>query len=746
MKDITSDTVAQHGLTPDEYTKILEILGRPPNITELGIFSVMWSEHCSYKSSKKWLRKLPTSAPCVVCGPGENAGVVDIGDGQLAIFKMESHNHPSYIEPYQGAATGVGGILRDVFTMGARPVANLNALRFGSPDHPRMRHLIAGVVGGIGGYGNCVGVPTVAGECAFHSGYDGNILVNAMTVGVAQSGKIFFSAAAGIGNPIVYVGSKTGRDGIHGATMASAEFSDDSEEKRPTVQVGDPFTEKLLIEACLELMATDAIIAIQDMGAAGLTSSSFEMASKGGLGVEFDLDRVPIREEGMTAYEIMLSESQERMLMVLKPGREAEARAIFEKWELDFAIIGRTTDTGHMVVLQHGETVADLPIDPLVASSPDYDRPWIPTPRSPVIPAASVPPCTDIMAALRRLMSSPDLASKRWVWEQYDHMVMADTVQRPGGAAGVVRVHGTRKGLAVTCDCTPRYCFSDPLQGGRQAVAEAWRNLTAVGAQPLAITDCLNFGNPEKPEIMGQFAGCVTGMSDACVALEFPVVSGNVSFYNETKGVAIPPTPTIGGVGLIQDLERMASIAPRAEGEVLLLVGGPVDGHGGWLGQSLYLREIEGREDGAPPPVDLNAEKRNGDFVRDLIVEGAVATCHDISDGGTLVAVAEMALAGDMGATLETSSLSEALEHPHGWFFGEDQGRYVLSVPQSQADAIQSRAHSADVPIQRIGFTGGQRLTVNQSHSISLSELRELHEAWLPTYMAGRQRGAEGQG
>ncbi len=743
MTDITADTVAQHGLTPEEYAKILEILGRPPNITELGIFSVMWSEHCSYKSSKKWLRELPTSAPWVVCGPGENAGVVDIGDGQVAIFKMESHNHPSYIEPYQGAATGVGGILRDVFTMGARPIANLNALRFGSPDHPKMRHLIAGVVGGIGGYGNCVGVPTVAGECGFHGGYDGNILVNAMTVGVAQSDNIFYSAAAGIGNPIVYVGSKTGRDGIHGATMASAEFTEDTEEKRPTVQVGDPFTEKLLIEACLELMATDAIIAIQDMGAAGLTSSSFEMASKGGLGVEFDLDHVPIREQGMTAYEIMLSESQERMLMVLKPGREAEARAIFEKWELDFAIVGRTTDTRHMVLRQHGDIVADLPIDPLVASSPDYDRPWVATPPSPVIPAAEVPPCTDVMDALRRLMSSPDLASKRWVWEQYDHMVMADTVQRPGGSAGVVRVHGTRKGLAVCCDCTPRYCFSDPRQGGRQAVAEAWRNLTAVGAKPLAITDCLNFGNPEKPEIMGQFAGCITGMADACGALEFPVVSGNVSFYNETNGVAIPPTPAIGGVGLIQDVERMASIALKAEGDILLLVGGPADGQGGWFGQSLYLREIEGREEGAPPPVDLEIEKRNGDFVRDLIADGSVATCDDISDGGLLVAVAEMALAGDRGATLETL---ETWDNLHGWLFGEDQARYILSVPPSQADSIRDRARSANVPVQRIGVTGGRRLTVNPSHSISLSELRELHEGWLPGYMAGQRRGVEEQG
>ncbi|MGE5442125.1 MAG: phosphoribosylformylglycinamidine synthase subunit PurL, partial [Bacteroidota bacterium] len=700
MTENTPEIVAQHGLSPDEYQRILAVLGRAPSVTELGVFSVMWSEHCSYKSSKRWLRRLPTQAPWVIRGPGENAGVVDIGDGQAAIFKMESHNHPSYIEPYQGAATGVGGILRDVFTMGARPIANLDSLRFGDPAHPKTRHLVAGVVGGIGGYGNCVGVPTVAGECTFHRGYDGNILVNAMTVGLARTDRIFYSAAAGPGNPLVYIGSKTGRDGIHGATMASAEFSAETEAKRPTVQIGDPFTEKLLIEACLELMATDAIIAIQDMGAAGLTSSSFEMASKGGVGVELDLDRVPTRETGMTAYEIMLSESQERMLMVLRPGAEERARAVFAKWELDFAVVGRITDTRHMVVRHHGEVVVDVPIAPLVAAAPEYDRPRRTTPPAPVLDARSLTPLNDPMAALQRLLACPDLASKRWIWEQYDHMVMASTVQRPGGDAAVLRVLGTPKGIAVTADCTPRYCLADPVEGGRQAVAEAWRNLTAVGARPLAITDCLNFGNPEKPEIMGQFASCIEGMAEACRALEFPVVSGNVSFYNETNGAAVPPTPTVGGVGLLSDRSRMATLALKADGEVLLLIGG---GNGaGWLGQSLYLREIEGREEGAPPPVDLAAERRAGDFVRALIEQGRLRTCHDISDGGLLVAIAEMALAGGRGGALEappeaTGALLQA------WLFGEDQGRYVIAVPAVDVPPIAAEAGRAGVPLRRIG-------------------------------------------
>jgi phosphoribosylformylglycinamidine synthase len=692
----------------------------------------MWSEHCSYKSSRVWLKQLPTKAPWVIHGPGENAGVIDIGAGQAAIFKMESHNHPSYIEPYQGAATGVGGILRDVFTMGARPIANLNSLRFGDPSHPKTRHLVAGVVGGIGGYGNCVGVPTVAGECTFHRGYDGNILVNAMTVGIAPADRIFYSAAAGPGNPIVYVGSQTRRDGIHGATMASAEFSEETEAKRATVQIGDPFTEKLLIEACLELMATDAIVAIQDMGAAGLTSSSFEMASKGGVGVELDLDRVPMRETGMTAYEILLSESQERMLMVLRPGREAEARAVFDKWELDFAIVGTITDSRHMVVSRDGEVVVDVPVAPLVAAAPDYDRPHLPTPPQPVLDAAILAVPNDPIAVLVRLLGCPDLADKRWIWEQYDHMVMAATVQRPGGDAAVLRLLGTRKGLAVTSDCTPRYCFAEPREGGRQAVAEAWRNLISVGASPLAITNCLNFGNPEKPEIMGQLAGCIEGMAEACRALDFPVVSGNVSLYNETNGVAIPPTPTIGGVGLLADVDRMATIALKAGDEALLLLGGGNTGDG-WLGQSLYLREIEGREDGAPPPVDLQAHRRTGALLRRLIEDRRVRTCHDVADGGLLVCAAEMVMAGGIGADIHIPEAG----HRHGWLFGEDQGRWLIAVTGRDVTEIEAEARRADVPVRRIGSVGGSRLTVDGVHAISIDELRHAHQRWLPHYMAG---------
>ena len=730
MSGITPEIVAEHGLTPDEYDRVLKIMGRAPNLTELGIFSVMWSEHCSYKSSKFWLKKLPTEAPWVICGPGENAGVIDIGGGKACIFKMESHNHPSFIEPYQGAATGVGGILRDVFTMGARPVANMNALRFGSPDHPKTRHLVDGVVAGIGGYGNCMGIPTVGGETNFDPSYNGNILVNAMTVGIADADKIFYSAAAGIGNPVVYVGSKTGRDGIHGATMASAEFDDDSEEKRPTVQVGDPFTEKLLLEACLELMATDAIVAIQDMGAAGLTSSSVEMSDKGGVGIEFDLDLVPVREEAMTPYEIMLSESQERMLMVLKPGREDMARAIFEKWELDFAVIGTVTDTNRLVLKAGGEVVCDIPVPPLVAEAPEYERPWERTPTSPVLSADDALNGIDMSAtdALSAMMASPDLCSRRWVWEQYDHMVMGDTVQRPGGDAAVVRVHGTNRGLAITTDCTPRYCVADPVDGGRQAVAEAWRNLTAAGAKPLAITDNMNFGNPERPEIMGQFAGCIEGMAEACRALDFPVVSGNVSLYNETSGAGILPTPAIGGVGLIEDVTANMVSPGFADAEEDIVLIGNTAGH---LGRSLLLRQFAGRDDGAPPPVDLAAERRNGDFVRSLIRAGSVTACHDLSDGGLLVALAEMALAGGIGAKLaETPDGLPAL----AWWFGEDQARYVVTT--NAAEALLAEAQAANVPARLVGRTGGTVLTLADGNSIPLTDLRNAHENWLPEYMA----------
>jgi phosphoribosylformylglycinamidine synthase len=731
---ITPEIVADHGLSDEEYSRILKALGREPNLVELGIFSVMWSEHCSYKSSRVHLKRLPTEASWVIQGPGENAGVIDIGDGDAAIFKMESHNHPSYIEPYQGAATGVGGILRDVFTMGARPIANMNALRFGSPDHPKTRHLVAGVVAGIGGYGNCVGVPTVGGEVNFDAAYDGNILVNAMTVGIAKTDKIFYSAATGIGNPIVYVGSKTGRDGIHGATMASADFAEDSEEKRPTVQVGDPFTEKLLIEACLELMATDAIVAIQDMGAAGLTSSSVEMASKGGAGIRLDMNKVPCREEGMTPYEMMLSESQERMLMVLKPGREAEAEAIFRKWELDFAVIGEVTDTGHMVLEFNGEMVCDIPLGPLADEAPCYERPYA-IPKAPE-PLTDIPESTDIAADLLKLMASPNLASRRWVWEQYDQSVGADTVQRPGGDAAVVRVHGSKKALAITTDCTPRYCYADPVEGGKQVVAEAYRNLCAVGAKPLAITNCLNFGNPQRPEIMGQFVGCVEGIAEACRALDFPVVSGNVSLYNETKNedgssLAILPTPAIGGVGLLDDWEKSATIAFKAEGEHLVLIGHS-DSH---AGQSLWLEVVYGRREGTPPPVDLAAEKRVGECIRKLIANGLVTAVHDCSDGGAAVTVAEMALAGNIGMAM---TVVAQIPNPAAILFGEDQGRYVVTT--RDPDRVRAIANDAALFAVPIGTTGGDALVFDLvdrggAQSVTLKDLRAAHEGFFPRLM-----------
>jgi phosphoribosylformylglycinamidine synthase len=738
---ITPETVAEHGFSPEEYDRVLHALGREPNLVELGIFSVMWSEHCSYKSSRFHLKKLPTEAPWVICGPGENAGVIDIGDGQAAIFKMESHNHPSYIEPYQGAATGVGGILRDVFTMGARPIANLNALRFGRPDHPKMRHLIAGVVSGIGGYGNCVGVPTVGGEVNFDPAYDGNILVNAMTVGVANQDKIFYSAATGLGNPIVYVGSKTGRDGIHGATMASADFDENSDEKRPTVQVGDPFTEKLLIEACLELMATDAIVAIQDMGAAGLTSSSVEMASKGGAGIRLDMNKVPCREEGMTPYEMMLSESQERMLMVLKPGREGEAEAIFKKWELDFAVIGEVTDTGHMVLEWNGETVCDIPLGPLADEAPEYDRPHMSLDEykawAQVKPLGDVPESTDIAADLLKLMASPNLASRRWIWEQYDSQVGADTVQRPGGDAAVVRVHGTQKALAITTDCTPRYCYADPYEGGKQAIAEAYRNLCAVGARPLAVTNCLNFGNPQRPEIMAQFVECLRGMGDACRALDFPIVSGNVSLYNESKatggGSAILPTPAIGGVGLLENWEKSATIGFKADGDAIFML--EYTGQSG-LGQSLWLRELRGKSSGFAPSVDLRRERHVGEIVRKLISDGLLNAVHDISDGGLLVALAEMGLSGDKGCLIVDGS-----EAPEFWF-GESQGRYLVTASASNAEMVESRLHELDAGPERIGVVQGSSIKVEKANGsvtaeVPLADLRAAHEGFFPALMQG---------
>ena len=741
---ITPEIVEQHGLSPEEYERVLSGLGREPNLVELGIFSVMWSEHCSYKSSRLHLKKLPTEAPWVICGPGENAGVIDIGDGPdgqklAAIFKMESHNHPSYIEPYQGAATGVGGILRDVFTMGARPVANANALRFGRPDHPKMKHLVQGVVAGIGGYGNCVGVPTVAGETNFDPAYDGNILVNAMTVGVADSDKIFYSAATGVGNPIVYVGSKTGRDGIHGATMASADFGEDTEAKRPTVQVGDPCTEKLLIEACLELMATDAIVAIQDMGAAGLTSSSVEMASKGGAGLLLDMDKVPCREEGMTPYEMMLSESQERMLMVLKPGKEAMAEAIFRKWELDFAVIGEVTDTGRMVLQFGGETVCDIPLGPLADDAPEYDRAYVDAEQyaawAGTEPLENVPECTDVAADLETLMASPALASREWIWRQYDSQVMADTLSRPGGDAAVVRVHGTGKALAISTDCNPRYCFADPREGGKQAVAEAYRNISAVGARPLAVTNCLNFANPQRPEIMAQFVGCVEGMGEACKALDFPVVSGNVSLYNESKatggGSAILPTPAIGGVGMHEDYaSEMIDLAFKQAGEAIVVIGG----ESGHLGQSLWLRELYGREEGSPPPVGLELERRAGKAVRLMVQTKTVTAVHDCSDGGIAVALAEMALAGEIGA--EVACPEGRMLAP--FWFGEDQARYV--VTGADAAAIVEAAEAAGLSATALGRTGGDTLVFRSDageSSLSLADLREANERFFRDWMSG---------
>ncbi|MCJ8141908.1 phosphoribosylformylglycinamidine synthase subunit PurL [Ancylobacter sp. A5.8] len=724
---ITPQLVADHGLKPDEYERILTLIGREPSFTELGIFSAMWNEHCSYKSSRLHLKGLPTKAPWVIQGPGENAGVIDIGDGQAAVFKMESHNHPSYIEPYQGAGTGVGGILRDVFTMGARPIAALNALRFGDPKHPRTRHLVAGVVAGIGGYGNSFGVPTVGGLVGFHTRYDGNCLVNAMAVGLADADKIFYAKATGVGLPVVYLGSKTGRDGIHGATMASAEFGEGAEEKRPTVQVGDPFAEKLLLEACLEIMEAGCVVAIQDMGAAGLTCSAVEMGAKGDLGIELDLDKLPCREAGMSAYEMMLSESQERMLMVIAPGKEAQAEAIFRKWGLDFAIVGRTTDTLRFVVKHKGEVKADLPIKELGDEAPLYDRPWVETPKQQNVDPASLEISATVPGALERLLGSPDFASKRWIWEQYDHLILNNTVQRPGGDAAVVRVEDGPKGLVMACDVTPRYCEADPFEGGKQAVAEVWRNITAVGGKPLALTDNLNFGNPERPEIMGQLVGCLRGIGAAALALDFPVVSGNVSLYNETNGRAILPTPTIGGVGVVADVAKTATLAFKDDGETILVIGATT----GWLGQSAFLSEILDREDGAPPPVDLALERKHGDFVRTLIEEGLVTAVHDVSDGGLLVAVAEMAMASGIGATLVAPPAGMV---PHAFWFGEDQARYIVTVAHAKA-LVLKRAETAGITVAKLGVTGSDRLNIPGERPIIVDALRERHEAWLPIYM-----------
>ena len=710
---ITPTLVAAHGMKPDEYQRLLGIIGREPTYTELGIFSAMWNEHCSYKSSKKWLRTLPTTGPQVICGPGENAGVVDIGDGQAVIFKMESHNHPSYIEPYQGAATGVGGILRDVFTMGARPIAAMNALSFGVPGHPKTAHLVKGVVEGVGGYGNAFGVPTVGGEVRFHASYNGNCLVNAFAAGLADTDKIFYSVASGVGMPVVYLGAKTGRDGVGGATMASAEFDDTIEEKRPTVQVGDPFTEKRLLEACLELMASGAVISIQDMGAAGLTCSAVEMGDKGGLGIRLDLDLVPVRETNMTAYEMMLSESQERMLMVLKPELESVARAIFTKWDLDFAVVGETIAEDRFLIRLNGRVMADLPLSKLSSSAPEYDRPWVETPAA--APLGPVP-AIGAMDGLRALISSPNYAHKAWVWQQYDAQVMADTVRVPGHGAGVVRVHGTGKALAFTSDVTPRYVKANPYEGGKQAVAEAYRNLICTGARPLATTDNLNFGNPEKPEIMGQIVGAIKGIGAACIALDMPVVSGNVSLYNETDGTPILPTPTIGAVGIL----NLTDIIPRLarDGDVALMIGQP----GAHLGQSALLAEAFGIESGDAPPVDLACERAAGEFI--LAHRRTLHAISDLSDGGLALAAFEMADAARIGVTLTAASTAE--------LFGEDQARYLIAASGKSAAKLLELASLAGITLTRVGKFGGTRVSLGGE----IADLADLSKVYRSAFAA----------
>ncbi|EJF77053.1 Phosphoribosylformylglycinamidine synthase 2 [Candidatus Bartonella washoeensis] len=725
---ITPELVARHGLKANEYQHILKLIGRTPTFTELGIFSAMWNEHCSYKSSKKWLRTLPTKSKYVIQGPGENAGVVDIGEGQCVVFKMESHNHPSYIEPYQGAATGVGGILRDVFTMGARPVAAMNALRFGSPNHPRTRHLVSGVVSGIGGYGNSFGVPTVGGEVNFDKRYNGNILVNAFAAGIAKTDSLFYSKAQGVGLPVVYLGAKTGRDGVGGATMASAEFDDSINEKRPTVQVGDPFTEKCLLEACLELMKLEAVIAIQDMGAAGLTSSAVEMGAKGNLGIELNLDKVPVREENMTAYEMMLSESQERMLMILKPEMEQKAAEIFHKWGLHFSIIGKTTDDLRFRVFHQGEEVVNLPIKELGDEAPVYDRPWNePTPK-PILKVEEVKKVENLANVLLRLLNSANQSSRRWVYEQYDTLIQGNTLVRPGSDAGVIRVsNNDKRALAFSSDVTPRYCEADPYEGGKQAVAECWRNISTTGAIPLAATDNLNFGNPEKPEIMGQLVFAIKGIGEACKVLDFPIVSGNVSLYNETNGEAIPPSPTIAGVGLLDDWSKMTTINGMQNGDSIVLVG-PCGSH---LGQSIYARDILNIDAGAPPHVDLQLEKKHGQFVRNVIHRGFIHAAHDLSDGGLAIALAEMVIKAGKGIKAKLSNKSPE----HAELFGEDQGRYLLAVKPEALNSLKEQAKKSVVSLIELGIVTGTSLDIDGILKLSVDELTQAYESWFPKFM-----------
>ena len=727
---VNEQVAVDHGLKKDEYKKICDLLKRVPNITELGIFSAMWNEHCSYKSSRFHLKNLPTKGKNVIQGPGENAGIIDIGDDDAIVFKIESHNHPSFIEPYQGAATGVGGIMRDVFTMGARPIANLNSIHFGSPQHKKTKNLLRGVVQGIGGYGNCMGVPTIAGQTSFDESYNGNILVNAMTLGHVKKNKIFYSKAAGLGKPVIYVGSKTGRDGIHGASMASAVFDEKIEEKKPTVQVGDPFTEKLLLEACLELMAGDSIIAIQDMGAAGLTSSSIEMASKGNLGIEINLNKVPCREKKMTPYEIMLSESQERMLIVLENGKEDLAKKIFDKWNLDFAVIGKTTKNKKIELYFDEKKVADIPVNTLVENSPMYDRKW----KKAKLPKRikiekELFKTLKVKNVLNKILSNPNVCSKEWIWQQYDHTVMGDTIQKPGGDAGVVRVHGTNKAVAASVDSSAVYCWAHPLSGGKQIVCESWRNLIAVGAKPIAITNCLNFGSPENEENMGEFVECVKGLGEASAYLDFPVVSGNVSFYNQTKDIGIKPTPTIGGVGLIKDYQNMVTMDLK-EADNILLVIGKTEGH---LDQSLFAREILNEKNGPPPEINLFNEKNNGETILKLIDKKIIKSAHDVSLGGIITALSKMCIKGKKGATLKKPNY---LINQFEYLFGEDQGRYIIEISKDDLESATKILQENSVHFDELGSVNDDSLIIDNKSKVSIDDLIKSHTTWLTNYMS----------
>ena len=724
---ITKDIIKEHGISLIEYKKIVNLISREPNLLELGLFSAMWNEHCSYKSSRKYLKTLPTKNKKVIQGPGENAGIVDIEDDDALVFKIESHNHPSFIEPYQGAATGVGGILRDVFTMGARPIATLNSIHFGSSDHPKTKNLLNGVVSGIGGYGNCIGIPTVGGEVKFNRTYNENILVNAMAVGLVKKDKIFYSKAQGVNKAVIYVGSKTGRDGIHGASMASAEFDSNTEEKKPTVQVGDPFTEKLLLEACLELMKDDSIISIQDMGAAGLTSSSVEMASKGNLGIELNLDEVPCREKNMTPYDIMLSESQERMLLILNSGKEERAKSIFSKWGLDFSVIGKTTNSKNLVLNFNNEEVANIPLTSLSTNAPIYDRKWKKNIISKRKISSKVFTSIDLSNSLKKILTSPNNSEKSWVWEQYDQTVMGDTIQKPGGDSAVVRIHGKNKAVAITVDSSTDYCLADPTTGGKQVVCEAWRNLISVGSSPIAITNCLNFGNPEKDKIMGQFVETINGISQACKYLDFPVVSGNVSFYNETHNKSISPTPTIGGVGLIRNLECMMTKKFKEVGSHIVVVGKTL----GHLYQSEFFKEVLNINDGPPPEINLFNEKNNGLAIKTLIEKKLLKSVHDISAGGIIVALSEMCISGNIGAKIKipVKNISN-----HEYLFGEDQSRYVIEISEENKEEVLKFLEKNSIYFELIGKTQEKILNIGKEININLEDLNELNSYWFKNY------------